>query len=321
MNIIYFGSSDFGIPCLKDLLRHHTLLAVITSPDKPGGRHLRLLKTPVKEWAEKHEIPVLEPGKITGTEFPEKLKAKNPGLFVVISYGQILTRDILSVPSTASLNVHPSLLPKFRGAAPIEWALIEGENKTGISVNSIEVKIDTGNIIESKEILILPEDDYFSLKQKLMEQSPDLLDRAIKKVSAGFKGEPQTGKATYARKLKKEDGHINWSKNTMQIHNLVRGTVNWPGAFSYVTTPKGRKILKIKKMETVHAGGNQGIPGTLFLRANGIEVACGTGSVALKTLQFEGKKEIGWKEFLCGYSSYLQNVKLDSATFKNGEWY
>lgn len=310
MNIIYFGSSDFGIPCLEYLLKHHTLLAAVTSPDKPGGRHLRLLKTSVKEWAEKHEIPILEPERIKDPEFPEKLRSMNPHFFIVISYGQILTRDILSVPSTGSLNVHPSLLPKFRGAAPIEWALIEGENKTGISVNSIEVKIDTGNIIESKEMPILPEDDYFSLKQKLMEESPDLLDKAVEKVFSGFKGAPQTGKATYARKLVKEDGHINWSKSALQIHNLVRGTVNWPGAFSYASSPKGRKILKIKKTEIVHADGNHGMPGTLFLGDNGIEVACGTGSIVLKTLQLEGKKEMGWKEFLCGYNSYLGNIKL-----------
>ncbi|MCL5674503.1 MAG: methionyl-tRNA formyltransferase [Candidatus Omnitrophica bacterium] len=310
MKIIFFGSADFGIPCLDYLKETYELIAVITNPDRPKGRHLKLQSTPIKQWAEKTGIRIFQPEDLSAQDFIETLKFLNSDMIILISYGKILPREILDVPGIGAFNLHPSLLPEYRGAAPIEWTLVNGENRTGITVIKMEKGVDKGNIIIQEEIPVENTDNYYTLKEKLMEKSSEILGDAIEKISSGFAGFPQKGKSSYAPRLKKEDGHIRWANDASIIHNLVRGLIHWPGAFSELMSAKGKKILKLKETEIEKHEGVYGVPGSFISIDNSIKVACGKGIIRLKRLQTEGKKEMSSEEFLHGYSAYLRNSIL-----------
>lgn len=310
MRIIFFGSSDFGIPCLDYLKQTHQLVAVVTNPDRPKGRHLKIQSTPIKQWAEKTNTKIFQPLNLLAHDFIESIKSLNPDIIVLISYGGILPKKILDIPDIESINIHPSLLPKYRGAAPIEWTLINGETKTGITVIKIQQDIDKGDIIIQKEIPVENTDNYYSLKEKLMKISPEILNNAIEKISSGFAGFPQKGESSYAPKLKKQDGHIKWERNADSIHNIVRGLINWPGAFSHLVSEKSKKILKIKETEIEKSEGIYGYPGNFISLDNSIKVICGKGIIKIKKLQLEGKKEMTSEEFLNGYLAYLKNSRL-----------
>jgi methionyl-tRNA formyltransferase len=310
MKIVFFGSSDFGIPCLEYLVAKHVLCAVVTSPDRPKGRHLRILPGPVKTWALAHGVKTFAPSHLDAPDTFHLLSSFAPDFFVIASYGRIIPESLLRIPAFGGLNVHPSLLPKFRGPAPMEWTLIMGENITGISIIIVEKGVDTGNIIIQKEMPIKPDDDLISLKLKLAAIAPEALDQAIEERIRGFKGVPQSGLPSYARKLTKEDGHINWKRSSVEIANLVRGVVAWPGAFSRIHTPHGTKLLKIRRASVAQTHGSYGQPGTIVSLEPDIVVACGDGLLRIEQLQIEGKKELAAKEFLHGYHRILENACL-----------
>jgi len=224
MRIIYFGSDAFGIPSLKRLKEIHTIAGVVTAPDRPKGRGLKISCTEVKNWAVKNDIPVRQPESPADKKFVTYLKDLRPEIIVLISYGKILPSPILKIPSVAGINVHPSLLPKYRGAAPMEWALINGEKETGITTIIIKDKVDTGDVIMQKKVAIDETDDIFLLRERLSETAPELLVLSIEKVEKGISTKPQEGIPSYARKLTKEDGLIKWEKDAYEIHNLIRGT-------------------------------------------------------------------------------------------------
>jgi len=301
MKIIFFGSDEFGIPSLNELKKNFDLLAVVTAPDKPKGRGLKLLPTPVKKWAEENGISVFTP-EIFDDEFISRLKSFNPDLIVLISYGKKLPPEIIKIPLLCSVNIHPSLLPKYRGAAPIEWALINGEEETGITAIKMSGKIDAGEIILQKKFPVFPEDDAISLKRRLSNASGEILIDAIEKIKKGEKGKKQKGKPSYARKLKKEDGKIKWDKKAIEIHNLIRGVVEWPTAFTYIETEKGKKLIKIFKSEIGKEKGKSGKIGEIIeIGDDFIEVACGEGTIKIKEIQIEGKRKMETSEFLRGH--------------------
>jgi len=301
MKVIFFGSDEFGIPSLCEIKKNFDLLAVVTAPDKPKGRGLKLLPTPVKKWAEENSINVFTP-EIFDYDFISRLKSLNPDLIVLISYGKKLPFEIIKIPRLCCLNLHPSLLPKYRGAAPIEWTLINGEKETGITVIKMNEKIDEGEIILQKKFPVLPDDDAITLKNRLSIASGEILIDAIEKIKKGEKGIKQKGKPSYARKLKKEDGKIIWSKKAIEIYNLIRGVVEWPTAFTYIETEKGKKLIKIFKSEIGKEKEKSGKGGEIIEIGNDfIEVACGEGTIKIKEIQIEGKRKMKTSEFLRGH--------------------
>ncbi|MGC8976434.1 MAG: methionyl-tRNA formyltransferase [Candidatus Ratteibacteria bacterium] len=310
MKIIFFGSDIFGLPSLEKLKRNYQLIGVVTSSDKPKGRGLKVLPNPVKEWAIMNGINVYQP-EIFDEEFINKMKKIQPDLIVLISYGKILPTSILNIPKFSSINVHPSLLPKYRGPAPIEWALINGEKKTGITTIKMDEKIDTGEIIMQKEVEILPIDNAFTLKNKLSQISANILIESIEKIKSGEKTIPQKGIPSYAPKLKKKDGLIKWENSSEKIHNLVRGVLIWPTAYSYLIINSIKKLVKIFKTEIGEKEGIFDSPGKIIkIEKDYIEVACGKGTIKIKELQIEGKKRMNVSQFLCGYREKISNQKF-----------
>ncbi|MCM8808670.1 MAG: methionyl-tRNA formyltransferase [Candidatus Omnitrophica bacterium] len=306
MKIIFFGSDNFGIPSLEILKKNFQLVSVVTSPDKPKGRGLKISPTPVKEWSMTNGIDVFQPERFEDS-FIDKIEKISPDLIVLISYGKILPSSILTIPKIASINVHPSLLPKYRGPAPVEWALINGETKTGITIIKMDENIDTGNIILQKEVEILPLDNAFTLKNRLSILAADVLYKAIEIIKQDGKTYPQEGEASYARKLKKQDGLIKWQNPAEKIHNLVRGVIIWPTAYTYLSTNSTKKLVKIYKTEIGQREGKFGKEGEIIkIEKDYIEVACGEGTITIKELQLEGKKRMTVSQFLCGYRNLLK---------------
>ncbi|MCM8811071.1 MAG: methionyl-tRNA formyltransferase [Candidatus Omnitrophica bacterium] len=306
MKIIFFGSDNFGIPSLEILKKNFQLVSVVTSPDKPKGRGLKISPTPVKEWSMTNGIDVFQPERFEDS-FIDKIEKISPDLIVLISYGKILPSSILTIPKIASINVHPSLLPKYRGPAPVEWALINGETKTGITIIKMDENIDTGNIILQKEVEILPLDNAFTLKNRLSILAADVLYKAIEIIKQDGKTYPQEGEASYARKLKKQDGLIKWQNPAEKIHNLVRGVIIWPTAYTYLSINSTKKLVKIYKTEIGQREGKFGKEGEIIkIEKDYIEVACGEGTITIKELQLEGKKRMTVSQFLCGYRNLLK---------------
>jgi methionyl-tRNA formyltransferase len=308
--VIFWGSSDFGIACLDHLHAHYTLAAVVTSPDAPKGRKLVLSPTPVKEWAVAHNVRVLSPTRLGDACLRDELKAMAPDFFVVASYGRFLPAPVFSLPASGTLNVHPSLLPKYRGAAPMEWTLIRGERTTGVSIITMDRGVDTGRIIVQHEMPVAPDDDCRSLKAKLMAQSFEALEEAIIRRKAGDKGRIQEGEVSHAPKLKKEDGHVRWEGAATDIANLVRGLVVWPGAYTFVVAAGSRRVLKIRRASVAAARDQAGNPGTFVSLDEGIRIACGKGVLSVERLQLEGKRELGAEEFLRGHRRHLEDAVL-----------
>jgi len=307
MRILFFGSDIFGVPCLEILKRRYQIIGVVTSSDKPKGRGLKILPTPIKEWAQMNGIDVFQP-EIFDDNFLKKIEKLSPDLIVLISYGKILPSSLLNIPKIASINVHPSLLPKYRGPAPIEWALINGETRTGITIIKMDEKIDNGEIIIQKEVEILPVDNAFTLKNKLSQIAKDVLIEGIEIIKNNGKTYPQKGTSSYAPKLKKVDGLIKWENPSEKIHNLVRGVIIWPTAYTYIPINSTKKLIKIYKTEIGEKEGNLGTPGEIIKVENDyIEVACGKGSLRIKELQIEGKNRMKVPQFLCGFRKQLKS--------------
>ena len=303
MNIVFFGTSDFAIPSLQALLGSgHKVLAVVTQPDRPRGRNLKLSPPPVKVAALAKDIPVFQPQDASCAESIAYLKKLNADLFIVISFGQILKRGVLSIPKLFAINVHGSLLPKYRGAAPTNWAIINGDKTSGVTVIRMNEKMDEGDIILKRECAIGPEDTNITLSEKLSEIGAQALIEAVglmeKNKTANFEKQNDT-EATSAPKLKKEDGLIDWDQPAAKIHNKVRGFIPWPGAYTYYSG----KILKILKTEVAGSLGEKMDNGEVvgIVEGKGIIVRTGSGDLAVQYLQLEGKKVLDADAFVRGH--------------------
>ncbi|MCK9265975.1 methionyl-tRNA formyltransferase [bacterium] len=302
MNILYFGCDNFGTPTLEKLHISHNLIGVVTAPDKKSGRGMKLCSNHAKQWAAKKGVTIYQPENLD-TQFVEFIKTLDIDLILLISYGKKLPREIIEIPKISSINAHPSLLPKYRGAAPIEWALINGEEKTGVTIITMTPKIDRGGVLAQKEVVIEDEDDIFSMKDKLSYFSAEMVLKVIKKISiSGLTPLPQSGKPSYARRLTKKDGLIDWQLPSYKINNLIRGIKEWPGAFTFMQVKDCKRYVKIFSAENIGQQSSQGKPGEIIsIENNFIEVACGVGSIRIKELQVEGKKRNKAYEFVCGY--------------------
>lgn len=294
------GTPDFAVPTLEALIgAGHELAAVVTQPDKPKGRGKAVLMTPVKEKALECGIPVYQPKRVREPEFLDVLRKLNPDVIVVVAFGQILPREILTLPPFGCVNVHASLLPKYRGAAPIQWAVIDGETVSGVTTMQMNEGLDTGDILEQEEISLDPEETGGSLFEKLASLGGKMILSTLKGLEDGSiipraQGEMTT---TYAKMLTKAMGEIDWSMDAASIERLVRGLNPWPSAYTYVDG----KTLKIWKAR-VEAGEAGNEPGQVRVTKDRLLVETGNGVLSILELQLEGKKRMEAAAFLRGFS-------------------
>jgi len=297
MRIVFMGTPEFACPTLRTLIeRGEQVVAVVTQPDRPKGRGQQMQAAPVKLLAKLHGIPVLQPVKVRHPDAIEQIRALAPDLIVVVAFGQILPKALLEIPGKGCINVHASLLPRYRGAAPLNWCIINGESETGVTTMLMDVGLDTGDMLLKRATPIDPDEDTSTLHDRLSGIGAELLAETIDLAAQGRLAPQKQDDALtcYAPMLKKEDGLIDWGKDAPGIKNLVRGMTPWPGAFSYLDD----KILKLYR---VQSASGTGAPGEVLAAGrDGIEIACGAGSVIIHELQLEGKKRLPAAEFLAG---------------------
>lgn len=299
MKILFMGTPDFAVASLKRLVEDgHEICGVFTQPDKPKNRGHKLLPPPVKEYALSHNIPVYQPVKMRDGTALSLVRELNPELIVVAAYGRILPEDILNVPRLGSINVHSSILPKYRGAAPINWAILNGDDVTGVSIMYMAKELDAGDVILCMETPIDPNEDAQALTVRLAELGADALHEAIERISGGTAVRiPQDGeKVTYAPMLAREMSEIDWSRSAQQIHNQVRGLIPWPCA-------KTNLLGKIVKIFRTEIGSPTSVePGAILdWGRDGIEIACGDGmSIIIKEVQPDGGKRMSAAAYLAG---------------------
>ncbi|MDB6056824.1 MAG: Methionyl-tRNA formyltransferase [Verrucomicrobiales bacterium] len=304
LRVIFMGTAELACASLQALLASpkFSVQAVVTQPDRPKGRDLKLTPSEVKKVALAANIPVLQPERAREPQFIEQLKQLAPDYIVVIAYGQILPRAILDTPKFGCVNVHTSLLPQYRGAAPIQAALLNGDPETGVTIMQMDEGLDTGPILSQHPIAIEATDDAATLHDKLAIVGaegllPTLLDFAAGKIQA----RPQNhSEATHVKKIKKEDGQLDWKLPARVLQNRIRAFTPWPGAFTFQKVNDKARLLKVWRAEVVSA---QGEPGTVLAADNsGVVVACGQDALRILRLQREGGRQMSAAEFLQGNS-------------------
>jgi len=299
MKIIFMGTPDFAIPSLQTLVNSkHKVISVVTAPDKERGRGQKVSFTPVKEFALQNKIPVLQPEKLKSNPlFVDELKKYNADLFVVVAF-KILPKEVFTIPPKGSFNLHASLLPKFRGAAPIQWALIKGETETGVTTFKLEEQVDTGNIYLQQKIEIKPEDNFEVLHDKLSEIGAKVVLQTVEMIETGnyelLKQDDLL--ASPAPKITKEICQIDWNKSAMEIHNLVRGLSPHPTAFFIYD----EKVIKIYETEVVERNDLKAFQ--IVQTKNELIIGCGKNALRILELQQEGRKRMTAEEFLRGFS-------------------
>jgi methionyl-tRNA formyltransferase len=298
--IVFMGTPAFAVPTLSALNdSRHSVLQVVTQPDRPKGRGRNVTAPPVKIAAQDLNIPVVQPDKVKTDEFIDFLTKLHPDLLVVTAYGHILPKAILEIPKIGCINVHASILPKYRGAAPIQWAIINGEEETGITTMMMDVGMDTGDILLTETVPIYPEDTAGTLHDRLaMIGAEVLIDTLTQLADGNLKSTPQDdSKATVAPMLKKEDGRIDWNRPASSIANQIRGMSPWPGTFAFI----GDKRLKIFKAIPV-AAELTGTPGTVLISfANELRIATGDGALSVLEVQSESGRRLNIKDYLLGH--------------------
>jgi methionyl-tRNA formyltransferase len=284
VNVVFMGTSAFAVPSLERLLAsRHTVLAVVTQPDRPQGRGQRISHSPVKQVASAQHSRLLQPRRASDARLLAELKSMGPEVIVVAAYGQLLPPALLAIPPLGCINVHASLLPKYRGAAPINWALIRGERVTGVTIMLIDETLDTGPILLQSELAIDPLDDADSLQGRLAACGAETLLCALDGVKSGsLRPMPQDGaQASYAPKLRKEDGIIVWGRSSVDIANLIRGVTSWPGA---VTTHQGKRLRIWRAIPMARS--EAGMPGRVeTIDKLGVWIETGDGSLVLVEVQ------------------------------------
>ncbi|MDD5409434.1 MAG: methionyl-tRNA formyltransferase [Candidatus Omnitrophica bacterium] len=309
MKIVFFGSAHFAVAALEALIKSsHELVCVVTQPDKKKGRHLHVAGTDVKSTAVAAGLKTFQPEDIKSKESVNFLRKLEAELFVIVAYGQVFSQEVLDIPKIMPVNIHASLLPRYRGAAPINWAIINAEKKTGISIIYVSLKVDSGPVILQKEIKIEENDSAISLEEKLRDLGAELLMEALRMIgSRSYRLlEQDEDKVILAPKLKKEDGLIDWSGSAADIHNQIRGVLPWPGAF---TCYRG-KILKIFQADVLPIFPNHKPAAGEVVRADKHEiiVACGRGFLNLKELQLEAGKRMSGQNFIIGHKLKVGDI-------------
>jgi len=299
MKIIFMGTPAAAAHCLKALIEAKLeILAVISQPDKPKGRNLQLSPSPVKELALKYSLKVKTPEKIKDEAVINEIKNLAPDLIVVVAYGKLLPKELLAIPKYGAINVHASLLPKYRGAAPIQWAILNGEKETGITIMQLDAGLDTGDVLLQEKLPIDENDTAETLLMKLFKIGARLLIKATEEIQNGtIKSTRQKeAEASYARIIKKEDGLIDFSKSAEEINNQIRAMFPWPGAYIFL---KGKR-LKINQAAVLNEK-EKHAPGEILEAGKKLIIACGTNALEIKELQLEGGKALFSENFLQGH--------------------
>jgi len=302
MKILFMGTPEFAVPILESLCKEdkHEVLAVVCQPDRPKGRGKSVIFPPVKEFAIKHDIPVLQPEKVRKNDsFVEELSAIGADIFVVVAYGQILPLRILNIPPLGCINIHASLLPKYRGAAPMQWAILNGEKETGITIQYMDKGMDTGDMILKRAIPIEENDCFEDIHDKMSALSCECIFEALDQIAAGTANrEPQNhDEATYAPMLKKENGLIDWGNSAISIYNQFRALNPWPGTYTHYDG----QVLKIWEcsVESENIAENA-VPGQVLEASKHLLVKCGEGSLKITMLQGQGSKRMDAADYLRG---------------------
>jgi len=301
MKIIYMGTPDFSVPPLKAIMdAGHEVLAVATQPDKQKGRGRVMMCSPVKEYAMEKNLPILQPYKIRTEEAVNELKKYDADIYVVAAYGQILSEELLNLPRYGCINIHASLLPKYRGAAPIQRSIIDGEKETGVTIMQMAKGIDTGAMLLQASISIEAKETSDSLHVKLSNLGADLIVKALTQIERGeITATKQNDEvSTHAPMISREEAEINWQLSADSIERLIRGLNSRPGAYTY----HDNKTLKIWAAEPIMQSVSNAKPGSIIeVTKDSIIVACGEGKLAITELQLEGKKKLVVRDFLLGY--------------------
>ncbi|GAA3651857.1 methionyl-tRNA formyltransferase [Asaccharospora irregularis] len=299
MKIVFMGTPDIAVPCLQKIIDEgHEVIGVVTQPDKPKGRGKKLGMSPVKELALKYDIPVYQPIRARDDEFVQTLKHLNPELIVVVAFGQILPKAILDIPKLGCINVHVSLLPKYRGAAPINWVIINGEQKTGVTTMYMDEGLDTGDMILKSEVDLDDNITAGELHDKMMEIGADTLKQTMDLIEKGCAPrEPQNhDEFSYAPIMNKSLGNIKWNNSAKEIHNLVRGVNPWPSAY----TIYNGDTMKIWKTEVLGERSDK-TPGTILkVDKDGIRISTEDNIILVKEIQMPGKKRVLVSEYIKG---------------------
>jgi methionyl-tRNA formyltransferase len=299
MKIVFMGTPDFSLPSLKTLLESkHKIVAVVTQPDKERGRGQKVSFTSVKQFATDKNIPVFQPEKLKGNqEFVEQMKSLEPDLFVVVAF-RILPKEVFDIPKFGSFNLHGSYLPKYRGAAPIQWALINGETETGLTTFKLAEKVDTGKIYLLQKLEIFPADNFETLHDRMSELGAKLVLNTVDLIESGnYELKTQDDSlASPAPKITKEICEINWNKSATEIHNLVRGLSPYPSAFFKYN----EKVIKVYKTEIVEQATLK--PFQIEQTKTELIIGCRENAVRILRLQLEGRKRMSTEEFLRGFT-------------------
>ncbi len=300
MKLIFIGTAEFGLPTLEKISRTYPPELIVTQPDRPAGRGQKIRKSPIKKKAEKLDLEISQPPDINRPSFIQKLHKIAPQVLLLVAYGQILGEEILSLPNIGPVNLHGSLLPELRGPAPINWAIINGYKRTGVTTIFMDQGVDTGDILLQKEVPIHEDDTAGTLHDSLAKIGADLVLDTLRGLEKNdLEPKPQNPEAaSYAPKLKKEDGEIDWSKSSQKIHNQIRGMNPYPGAFTYLD----RMRLKIYKSKKTDRLASQNPGRVIDLTNNGILVSTGGGVLELLELQPEARSRMSGADLVNGYS-------------------
>ncbi|MDA1272790.1 MAG: methionyl-tRNA formyltransferase [Verrucomicrobia bacterium] len=305
LRMVFFGTANLAVSSLSRLAQHNgfEISAVVSQPDRPKGRDLRVQSSPVKVEALRHNYTILQPEHCREASFITVLSELRPDLIVVAAYGQILPKSILELPKHGCLNVHASLLPQYRGAAPIQWAILSGDRESGVTIMKMDAGMDTGEILTQESTPINAIDTAASLHDRLAQMGAELLVRTIPDVVAGrVTGRKQNdSEASYARKISKQDGRMDWRKPAIELWNQVRALTPWPGTFTELHRSGEKTLVKIRHVEVVLD--RCGAPGELLQAPRGeIIAACGTQAVRVLSLQLEGGRAMTAPQFTTGHS-------------------
>ncbi|MCM1086873.1 MAG: methionyl-tRNA formyltransferase [Muribaculaceae bacterium] len=302
MKIVFMGTPDYAVGALRKIVEAgHQVAAVVTQPDKPKGRGKEMQMTPVKACALQYGLPVFQPVKIKAPEAVQKLQSYGADIFVVAAFGQILSEEILQMPKYGCVNIHASLLPKYRGAGPIQWAILNGEKETGITIMQMDKGIDTGDILMQSVVPIDEKETGDSLHDKLADVGAELIVEALVRIEAG-EVTPRKQKeedSCYARMLQKSMGKIDWKQETVQIERMVRGLNSWPSAY---TSYLGKTLKIWESSISGDKAASNDAPGTITaVEKDAFYVRTGDGTLKITQVQLEGKKRMSVKDFLLGY--------------------
>ncbi|MDA3845480.1 MAG: methionyl-tRNA formyltransferase [Vallitaleaceae bacterium] len=302
MKVIFMGTPDFAVSILQGLIdSNHELLGVITQPDRPKGRGKQVAMPPIKLLATEHNIPIFQPKKVKDSEFVSIIEVLNPDIIIVAAFGQILSQRILDIPRYGCINVHGSLLPLYRGAAPIQWAIINNDRVSGVTIQQMVYALDEGDIILKEEVVLDSNETGGSLHDRLSLISTSLVLETLKRLEldAITRIKQDESAATYAPMLNKALGHINWKDDAERIECLIRGLNPWPSAYTFYNS----QMLKIWEADVIRNqdSGDSPSGSVVFNSSNNLVVACGQDLLSLKTIQLQGKKRMAASDFLRGH--------------------